>query len=234
MAKKEVFVALVSRVPFGAVDQIGQHNFKSYLRKKAFISGKYGQDEIVKVVEDMHSSANKFLAELKELEARTGLTIRAEYPPNQGSFANIPAADLALIALEHLFAQYGGKYDLRGAIDSFYVGSVISHKTEENAVHAFAKVIALRAKMNRASALTLDMACSSGLKTIDLAYKDIAFHGADFAIGCGVEKMSGVPDRLVRGGLTNPFDGHLMAGLADETGKIFGLTREELDDYAFE
>src|SRR3989344_3746918 len=148
MAKKEVFVALVSRVPFGAVDQIGQHNFKSYLRKKAFISGKYGQDEIVKVVEDMHSSANKFLAELKELEARTGLTIRAEYPPNQGSFANFP--------------------------------------------------------------------------------------GADFAIGCGVEKMSGVPDRLVRGGLTNPFDGHLMAGLADETGKIFGLTREELDDYAFE
>ncbi|OGF78629.1 hypothetical protein A2W54_00550 [Candidatus Giovannonibacteria bacterium RIFCSPHIGHO2_02_43_13] len=231
---KEVYVAFASHLPFGAVDQVGPHNFKNYLRKKAIASGKCGKDEIAKVVEEMYAAAMKFLSEVKEFETRTGLTIKTEYPPNEGSFMNTPAADLTLVMLEHLFAQYKGKYNLRELIDVFYLGSVISHKTDENAVHAFAKVIALRAGMNRAHAFTEDMACSSGLKGIGLAYDAIAHHGADFAIGGGVEKMSGVPDRLVRFGLTNPFDGHLMAGLADKTATMFGLTREELDDFAFE
>ena len=231
---KKVYVAFASRLPFGAVGQIGPHNFKNYLRKKAIASGKYGKDEIMKAVEEMHAAAMKFLSEVKEFEIRTGLTIKTEYPPNEGSFANIPAADLTLVMLEHLFAQYNGKYNLREMIDIFYLGSVISHKTDENAVHAFAKVIALRAGMNRAHAFTEDMACSSGMKAIGLAYDQITLHGADFAVAGGIEKMSGVPDRLVRFGLTNPFDGHLMSGLADETATMFGLTREELDDFAFE
>ena len=231
---REVFVVAASRLPFGAVDQVGKHNFKNYLRKKALASGKYGKDEIAKVVEETHCAAAKFLSEVKEFEERTGLTIKAEYPPNQGFFSKIPVADLALIILKDLFVQYSGKNNLREMIDFFCLGSVISHKTDENAVHAFAKVIALRANMNRAHAFTEDMACSSGLKAIGLAYDAVALHGADFAIGGGVEKMSGVPDRLVRFGLTNPFDGNLMAGLADETAIMFGLTRLELDDYAFE
>lgn len=234
MQEKEVFVALVSRLPFAAVEQVGKHNFKNYLRKKALASGKYGKDEISKVVEEMHRAAAKFLSEVKEFEERTGLTIKTEYPPNQGSFTKIPVADLTLIMLNDLFAQYNGKYNLREMIDFFCLGSVISHKTDENAVHAFAKVIALRAKMNHSHAFTEDAACSSGLKAIGLAYDAVALRGADFAIGGGVEKMSGIPDRIVRFGLTNPFDGRLMAGLADETAKMFGLTREESDDYAFE
>ena len=177
---KEVYVAFASRLPFGAVDQIGPHNFKNYLRKKAIASGKYGKDEIAKVVEEMHAAAMKFLFEVKEFETRTGLTIKTEYPPNEGSFANISAADLTLIMLEHLFRQYNGKYDLRELIDVFYLGSVISHKTDENAVHAFAKVIALRARMNRAHAFVEDMAFLSGLQTIGPPFHPNSLHPTPF------------------------------------------------------
>lgn len=235
---REVFVVGASRLPFAAVNQIGAHNFKNYLRKLVLASGKYEKNQIAAVVEVKLASANLFLTEqIKEFVERTGLTIKAEYPPNEGSFMNIPAADLTLIMLEDLFRRAGGNLNLREMIDVFYLGSVISHKMDENAVHAFAKVIALRAGMNRAEAFTEDMACSSGLKAIGLAYDAIALHGADFAVAGGVEKMSGVPDRLVRFGLTNPIGedaGHLMAGLADETATMFGLAREELDDFAFE
>ena len=111
---------------------------------------------------------------------------------------------------------------------------MIAPKADESWVHAAAKVVALKAGMKRAHTFTEDKACSSGLMAIGLAYDAIAHNGADIAVASGIDKMSGVPDRLVRFGLTNPFDGRLMAGLADEIAQEFGLTREELDDYAFE
>lgn len=169
--------------------------------------------------------------DIPKLEAESGLRIKAELPPNTSLYSGISAQGLALILLQELFRDFpvGPEF-----VDVFRMGSVISHKTEEENIHAFAKVIGLRADMGRANTLTLDKACSSALMAIGDAYKMIKHGYADFAVAGGVEKMSDVPDRLVRFGLTNPFDGRLMAALADETSKELGLTREELDDYAFE
>ena len=169
--------------------------------------------------------------DIPRLEAESGLKIKAEYPPNEGSFAKIPAMDLMLIVLEALFKNLGARPE---HVDVFRLGSVIAPKADESWVHAAAKVVALKAGMKRAHTFTEDKACSSGLMAIGLAYDAIAHNGADIAVASGIDKMSGVPDRLVRFGLTNPFDGRLMAGLADEIAQEFGLTREELDDYAFE
>lgn len=169
--------------------------------------------------------------DIPKLEAESGLRIKAELPPNASLYSGIPAQDLALILLQELFRDFpvGPEF-----VDVFRMGSVISHKTEEENLHAFAKVIGLRIGMARANTFTLDKACSSALMAIGDAYKAIKYGDADFAVAGGVEKMSDVPDRLVRFGLTNPFDGRLMAALADETSKEWGLTREELDDYSFE
>ena len=207
MKGREVYVAKVARLPFVAVD-VGVLPTC--------------QKEIAKRVMEI---------DIPRLEAESGLKIRAEYPPNKSSYSGISAEKLALAALEELFSGLAINPEW---IDFFRLGSVISHKTDENAIHAFAKVVALRAGMKRANSFTLDKACSSGLMAIGLAYDAVANKGAEFAIGGGVEKMSDVPDRLVRFGLTNPFDGRLMAALADEVARDLGLTREELDDYAHE
>lgn len=169
--------------------------------------------------------------DIPKLEAESGLKIKAELPSNTSLYSGISAQDLALILLTALFRDFpiGPEF-----VDVFRMGSVISHKIEEINIHAFTKVVGLRAGMRRANTFTLDKACSSALMAIGDAYKAIKYGDADFAVAGGVEKMSDVPDRLVRLGLTNPFDGRLMAALADETSKKCGLTREELDDYAFE
>lgn len=204
---RKVYIAKVARIPFVSVD-VGVLPTR--------------QKEIAKRVIEI---------DIPRLEAESGLKIKAEYPSNKSSYSGISAGNLALLMLGELFSglEIGPEW-----IDFFRLGSVISHKTDENAIHAFAKVVALRAGMKRANSFTLDKACSSGLMAIGLAYDAVANKGAEFAIGGGVEKMSDVPDRLVRFGLTNPFDGRLMAALADEVAKDFGLTREELDDYAYE
>ena len=169
--------------------------------------------------------------DIPKLEAESGLVIKAEYPPNKSLYSGISAHDLALAALKELFRNFNIDPE---RVEEFILGSVISHKIDENAIHAFAKVIALRAGMKNASALTLDKACSSALMAIGLAYDAVRHGDAEFVIAGGVEKMDDVPDRLVRFGLTNPFDGRLMAALADEIAVEHGLTREELDDYAFD
>jgi len=211
MRGREVYVAKVARLPFVSVNVGVLPTCKKEIAKRVM--------EI----------------DIPRLEAESGLKIKAEHPLNQSSYSGVSAEKLALTALEELFL--GLAIDPEW-IDFFRFGSVISHKTDENAIHAFAKVVALRAGMKRANSFTLDKACSSGLMAIGLAYDAVANKGAEFAIGGGVEKMSDVPDRLVRFGLTNPFDGRLMAALADEVALGLGITREELrkelDDYAYE
>ncbi|MDO8522730.1 MAG: beta-ketoacyl synthase N-terminal-like domain-containing protein [bacterium] len=230
----QVYVAKVVRLPFAAVEQVGKLNFKNYLMKKLLKSGKVAKEDLSKAAAEMMSAANKFLNEAREFEEMTGLSINAEYPPNEGHFSEIPAAELALIMIDALFKDFGqDSARVRELVDVFNLGTVISHKTEKPAAHAFAKVIALRSGMKRAHSLTEDKACSSGLKAIGLAFDAVANHGAEFAVAGGVEKMSGVPDSFVRLGLTDPFSGKLMAGLADEVAKEQGLTRKELDDYAY-
>lgn len=203
---RQVYVAKVARLPFVSVD-VGVLSTK--------------QKEIARRVIE---------TDIPRLETESGLKIKAEHPFNKSSYSGISAEKLVLFMLGELFSGLEINPEW---IDVFRLGSVISHKTDENTIHAFAKVVALRAGMKRANALTLDKACSSGLMAIGLAYDAVANHGADFAIGGGIEKMSDVPDRLVRFGLTNPFDGRLMAALADEVAKDFELKREWLDDYAY-
>lgn len=169
--------------------------------------------------------------DIPKLEAESGLVIKAEHPYNKSLYSGISTRDLALVALHELFRKFGINPEY---VEKFILGSVISHKTDENNIHAFAKVVAILAGMKNVNdAFTLDKACSSALKAMGLAYQAISGRDADLAIAGGIEKMSDVPDRLVRFGLTNPFDGQLMAALADEVAQVENLTRGELDDYAF-
>jgi len=205
--ENEVYVVGVAGIPFVAID-VGV--LPSKLKETA-----------KRVIE----------VDIPRLEAESGLKIKAEYPFNKSSYSGIAARDLALVALEALFKNVPAIAPER--VDVFRIGSVICHKTEEINMHAFAKVVALRAGMKRADSETKDKACSSALAAAGEAYRMIKNGDADFAVAGGIEKMCDVSDRLVRLGLTNPFDGRLMAALANEVAGEFNLTREELDDYAY-
>lgn len=121
----------------------------------------------------------------------------------------------------------------RSVVESFKLGSVVSLKSGA-VTQAVAREIALRAGMLNASSNEVSKACSSGLRAVYEAAGSIRDEGCDFAIGAGLDLMSGVPNEVNIGALTDPITGKSMAKLSDQKSRELGFTREDYDGYAFE
>ncbi len=99
---------------------------------------------------------------------------------------------------------------------------------------------------------TLNHLCGSGMRAVDLAHRLLPTDGPAAVIAGGVECMTRVPylltdarwgrrvggsqalDGLLQDGLHCPLTDRTMAELADNLALRAGLTREALDDYAFQ
>lgn len=112
--------------------------------------------------------------------------------------------------------------------------------------------IALRVGVPEAvPAQTANMACASGLKVIDLAYRSIRLQEADIVLAVAVESMSTMPyiapsslrwEGVRRGditlydgwrdGGTDPICGMNMGQTAERVAKRFGVSREAQDAWA--
>jgi len=137
------------------------------------------------------------------------------------------------LACQILEAQFLKVPVPRESIQSFRLGSVVSLKSSA-VTQGLAKEIALRAGMFNASSSIVEKVCSSGLRAIYEASSDIRNEGCDFAIGAGVDVMSGVPKEVNIGALTDPITGKHMAVLSDGKARELGFTREDYDRYAVE
>lgn len=100
-------------------------------------------------------------------------------------------------------------------------------------------------------AYTVHMVCGSGMKSIIIGAKDIAYGEADLVVAGGMENMSQAPylvdykarfgakfgdmkmtDHMVFDGLTDIFNQVHMGITAEEIASRFEISREEQDEYA--
>jgi len=166
--------------------------------------------------------------------------------PNGGAFKDISAIQLGAIAIRGVLEKVCIKPDL---LDEVIMGYGIQSSPDGGygARHAalFGGV------PERVPGLTVGRTCGSGFQSIITGAKDILLGEADFVLAGGMENMSQAPHVLrgVREGfrlgdrtledwlMTNLFDTYCnmnMAQTVDKLAKMYGVTREEADQVAYE
>lgn len=101
------------------------------------------------------------------------------------------------------------------------------------------------------TAFTINKVCGSGLRAVSLASQLIKAGDVDIVLAGGVENMTMAPyvvpkarygyrmgngqlvDEMVFGGLTDIFNGYHMGITAENVNEMYGITREEQDDFGF-
>ena len=161
-----------------------------------------------------------------------------------GALSGIPAPDLATIVIKEALNRAGVKPEM---VDDVYMGCVIQAGIGQNparqaAVHAGIPV--------EAPATTINVLCGSGLHCVNLAAKLIACGDADIIVAGGMESMSRAPyllqqgrfgyrmnnaqveDSMIRDALTDAFGQYHMGITAENICDQWGLTRQQLDEFA--
>lgn len=145
--------------------------------------------------------------------------------------------DMAAVVIQELMRQTEGKLDPL-EIDDVIMGCAMPEGSQGL---NFARVISLRAGLPvEVPGQTVNRFCSSGLQTVAMAAERIIANGADVILAGGAETMSLVPMSGFRIS-PNPYMaendpnvymsmGHTAEHVADE----FGITREEMDQFAYE
>jgi acetyl-CoA C-acetyltransferase len=163
-----------------------------------------------------------------------------------GSFADLSAADLGTSVVRDLVGRAG----LSGApVDELVFGNGRQAGGGPNV----ARQIAVRAGLGEGvPALTVNMACGSGLKAIALAAESIACGRNRIVVAGGTESMSGLPfflprmrqgyrlghaavvDGMYQDGFDCPLAQMRMGETAEKLAKQYGIGRDEQDAYALE
>lgn len=145
--------------------------------------------------------------------------------------------DMASVVIQDVLRQTNGKLDPM-EIDDVIIGCAMPEGAQGL---NFARVISLRAGLPvEVPGQTVNRFCSSGLQTIAMAAERIIANGADIIIAGGAETMSLVPMSGFQIS-PNPYMaendpnvymsmGHTAERVCDE----FGITREDMDQFAYE
>ena len=161
-----------------------------------------------------------------------------------GSFADLSAADLGVVAVEAALHAAGVSADLVGEV---YMGNGRQAGGGPNV----ARQIAVRSGVPvDACATTINMACGSGLKSIVLAADAIRRGEIDVALAGGTESMSGLPfflpkmrrghrlghaplvDAMYKDGFDCPLADMVMGETAEKLAQELGITRDMQDEFA--
>lgn len=161
-----------------------------------------------------------------------------------GSFANMSGVDLGVSVVESLLAQ--------SSIDPKQVGEVLmGNARQAGAGPNPARQIAHRAGIPESTcATTINMACGSGLKSLQLAADSIRLGRSEVVVAGGTESMSGLPfflpkmrsgyrlghakvvDAMYQDGFQCPLADMLMGATAEGLAKERGISRLEQDEFA--
>jgi len=163
-----------------------------------------------------------------------------------GAFAELSAADLGASVVKDLLARSGID---PARIDELVFGNARQAGGGPNV----ARQVSVRAGIPEAvPAFTVNMACGSGLKSLDLAAEAIALGRADVIVAGGTESMSGLPfllpkmrtgyrlghapvvDAMYKDGFVCPLAEMVMGETAEKLARDLGIPREEQDRFALE
>ena len=161
-----------------------------------------------------------------------------------GSFADLSAADLGVVAAEAALCAGGVAPELVGEV---YLGNGRQAGGGPNV----ARQISVRAGVPETTcATTINMACGSGLKTIVLGADAIRRGDIEVALVGGTESMSGLPfllpqmrrgyrlghaplvDAMYKDGFVCPLADMVMGETAEGLAQDLGITRDEQDAFA--
>jgi len=164
-----------------------------------------------------------------------------------GTLAGMPAVELGAAAIKDAVERIGiDPY----SIDEVLMGQVVQAGSKQ----APARQAALKAGLpaDHISATTVNKICGSGLKTMMMAASMIKAGDGDIFVAGGMESMNQCPyllnkgrtgyrlghdtlyDALVYDGLWCAFEDHHMGNSAEWVAQEFNLTRQELDEYAYQ
>ena len=161
-----------------------------------------------------------------------------------GQFANTSAVELGTIVIKEALKRAGVSPD---HVDEVYMGYVIHAGNGQNPARQAAVYAGIP---NEVPATTINVLCGSGLHCVNLAAKLIAAGDADIIVAGGMENMTMAPymlrngrygyrmgnatieDAMIKDGLTDAFHNYHMGITAENICEQWGLTREELDEFA--
>ncbi len=163
----------------------------------------------------------------------------------QGTLSNMPASELGAVAIKAAVARAG--------IDPVSINEVLmGNVVQAGQGQAPARQAAIKAGIpDSVGATTVNKICGSGLKTVMLAAAMIQAGDGEIFVAGGMESMNNGPyilpkarvgyrlghgqlvDTMVHDGLWCTFANHHMGNSAEWIAKEYGLTRQELDEYAY-
>lgn len=161
-----------------------------------------------------------------------------------GQFANTSAVELGTIVIKEALKRADVSPD---QVDEVYMGNVIQAGNGQNPARQAAVYAGIP---NEVPATTINVLCGSGLHCVNLAAKLIAAGDADIIVAGGMENMTMAPymlrngrygyrmgnatieDAMIKDGLTDAFHNYHMGITAENICEQWGLTREELDEFA--
>ncbi|HWC32790.1 MAG TPA: beta-ketoacyl synthase N-terminal-like domain-containing protein, partial [Actinomycetota bacterium] len=161
-----------------------------------------------------------------------------------GSFADVPAVDLGIIATREALRRAG--------VEASEVDEVVfGHARQAGNGPNTARQVGYRSGIpQEVPAYTVNMACGSGTKAVEHAAGSIALGNAEVVVAGGMENMTRTPfildrmrfgyrmgnapaqDGMYRDGFLDPLCGLVMGETAENLARKYDIPREEQDDFA--
>ncbi len=161
-----------------------------------------------------------------------------------GALSTTPAPELGAIVIKEALQRAGVD---PAAVDQVYMGCVIQAGLGQNV----ARQASIKAGLPiEVPAVTINVVCGSGLNCVNMAAQMIVAGEADIVVAGGMENMSMAPyavmqgrygyrmndgklvDTMVHDALWDAFNDYHMIKTADNICEKWGLTREEIDEFA--
>ena len=161
-----------------------------------------------------------------------------------GALSTTPAAVLGSIVIKEALNRAGVPAE---KVDHVYMGCVIQAGLGQNV----ARQASLKAGLPiETPAVTANVVCGSGLNCVNMAAQMIQAGDADIVVAGGMENMSMAPyadmngryghrmnnatfvDTMVNDALWDAFNNYHMGITAENVAEQWGLTREQLDEFA--
>ena len=162
----------------------------------------------------------------------------------QGSLANTPASDLGAVVVKAALERAGLKPE---QVDELMFGCILTAGQGQNP----ARQVGVKAGLPYSvPAYTVGMVCGSGMKSVIEGARAILAGDADVVVCGGTENMTMAPyavpsarmgarmgntkmvDTMVNDGLWDAYNNYHMGTTAENICDIWGITREELDEFA--
>jgi len=161
-----------------------------------------------------------------------------------GVLSTTPAAEMGSIVIKEALNRANVKPE---QVDHVYMGCVIQAGLGQNV----ARQASIKAGLPiETPAVTVNVVCGSGLNCVNMAAQMIIAGDADIVVAGGMENMSMAPyammqgrygyrmnngtlvDTMIKDALWDAFNQYHMMITAENVAEKYGLTREELDEFA--